>query len=309
MIRIFLVTILLSTSIQAISPLPYYLRQANGSALDAKPVGLSGERIVFLNPEGKKNTAAFGYFSEAEQKKLKAWSEVIKSDHHYRVIKKMKATKQPKILFIGNSYNFEVPKALEKLAISKNKRLTVEQVTKGGFTLLRHSNSAKLIAKIHQGSYDIVILQEQSLIPSFPENLRAKMMDKAVKTLIHTIKESGAEPIFFQTWGRRDGDKQNAKIYPGDTFESMQKRLNHGYANAAKASGGAHIFPIGKLWGLVMKKDKPRALTFYQKDGSHPSKAGVDFAVAVIYSSLYDEASGENISQEAKFKAPPYPLK
>jgi len=285
------------------------LTKADGSAVRVAPIDVEDGMIVFRQPDIKRKKIALTFFSEAEQVKLKAWMEAVSNDHHHDVIKRVQSSDHLKVLFIGNSYNFDIPKAFEKIAKDKGKKITVDQVTRGGWTLKKHANSAKVLEKIQQGTYDIVVLQEQSLIPSFPEAQRASMMDAPAKKLVKLIKQSGATPVFFQTWGRRDGDKQNSAVFPNDTFAAMQKRLTLGYANTAEHVGGAHIIPVGEILGKVMLKQKQAALNFYQNDGSHPSKVGVTFGASIIYSSLYNEPSDEDFSRYARHTVISYPLK
>ena len=127
------------------------------------------------------------------------------------------AEEELRVLFIGNSYSFQVPKVFGKLAESEGKKVTVDQVTKGGWTLKKHAEAEATRKKIAGAEWDFVVLQEQSQIPSFPD--AQKRMGEPVKTLAELAKKSGAKLVFFETWGRRDGDTRNRK---DDTFAAMQ---------------------------------------------------------------------------------------
>lgn len=183
-----------------------------------------------------------------------------------------------RVLFIGNSYSFQVPRVFGQLAESKGKKVLVEQVTRGGWTLKQHAAAEETRKKIAGAKWDYVVLQEQSQIPSFAD--AENRMGAAVEVLAGLAKEAGAELVFFETWGRRDGDTKNRK---GDTFAAMQQRLTKGYAAAAKAAGGK-VVPVGSIWAKLARDE------LWAKDGSHPSKTGTYLAACVFYSVLFHES-------------------
>ncbi|MGI9244657.1 MAG: DUF4886 domain-containing protein [Verrucomicrobiales bacterium] len=178
------------------------------------------------------------------------------------------------VLFIGNSYSFNVPGMFAKIARSMGKPVAVEQVTKGGWTLAKHAASPETRKMIASRNWDFIILQEQSQIPS-SRDAEARMVP-AAEQLHELATESGAELVYFETWGRRDGDVRNVK---GDTFEEMQKRLTRGYGATRDATGG-RLVPVGQVWGELRRKE------FWAEDGSHPSKSGAYLAACVFYSFL-----------------------
>jgi hypothetical protein len=191
-----------------------------------------------------------------------------------------------RVLFVGNSYSFQVPKVLANLAQSEGRKIVVEQVTKGGWTLARHAKAEATLARIRDGGWDVVVLQEQSQTPAFPKAQRERGMIPAAKALVAEIRKAGAVPAMFVTWGRRDGDQQNAKIFPGDTMEAMQVRLETGYREAADEAGGAVLVPVGPTWLKARNAGKMDGL--FAKDGSHPAKDGVYLSACVFYVTFYD---------------------
>lgn len=216
---------------------------------------------------------------------------------HRELVDRVKSSTPLRVLFVGNSYSFNIPKAFETLANSEGEKVEVEQVTKGGWTLEKHAKAEATLEKIAKGKWDVVVLQEQSQMPAFPEDQRRNLMDPAAKSLADAIRKAGAIPVFFQTWGWRDGDTQNAKTYPGDTFEAMQKRLISGYRNAAKAAGNAHVIPVGEIWAKVRASRDGDSL--YAKDGSHPAAAGNQLGAAVFYAALFDKRPKKNTFKQA----------
>ena len=273
------------------------LRSADGKkTIQATPIGVEGKKVIFRKKDGSTFGSSIQNFSPQDQEKLKTWMNALQTDPHYKLIDRVQKSKHLRVLFIGNSYSFHVPKAFEKIAEKRKKKITVEQVTSGGCTLARHAKSEKLLEKIQNGKYDVVVLQEQSMRPSFPEAQRSKEMDAAANTLVTSIKKSGAIPVFFQTWGRKNGDQQNKAVFPDDTFDKMQARLVTGYENVAKACGGdIHIVPVGMLWKKGIDQDQNLADKLFSPDGSHPAKEGVRFTAAAFFSALYDEPLDDKV--------------
>jgi len=186
----------------------------------------------------------------------------------------------PRILFVGNSYCFKLPRVLSRITQHDGRRVLVEGATRGGWTLEKHARSKDTLTRIREGKWDVVVLQEQSQRPSFSRAQRAKEVNPHVRMLAQEIRRSGALPVLFQTWGRRDGDRGNKESFPDDTFEKMQKRLITGYQEAAVVAGHALIVPVGEAWAEEVKKGRGHRL--FAKDGSHPSAAGVEFSARVF---------------------------
>ena len=280
-----------------------------GNSLIARPIGVEGNKIKFLKKKGGFVTVKPSIFRENDKKNLLAWKTAMEDSAHQKLITKVQNTKTLRVLFVGNSYSFNVPKAFDTLAKKKGKTLQVEQVTHGGWTLGKHSQSPATLTKIKDGKFDIIVLQEQSLIPAFPEGQRNRMIEAPVKTLTKAIRDSGAIPVFYQTWGRKNGDKQNAKVFPNDTFAAMQKRLIAGYKHASKVGGGVHIVPVGEVWAKLKSDGKDHKL--YTADGSHPAVNGTGLTAAAFFSAFYNEPFNgkiEQASDHAMLQPIPYPL-
>ncbi len=193
-----------------------------------------------------------------------------------------------RILFIGNSYTSGVRKVLQySLARTPRFRTTrFEFHTPGGVRLGQHLKNGKLMQKIRTGKWDYVVLQEQSQIPSFPPPQSNMFLEPAAE-LCKIISDSGATPVFFMTWGRRDGDKDNIQF--NSDFETMQKRLSQSYRTAAK-QGNARLIPAGEVFAAVKSEDPQLFRALYTGDGSHPSgKAGVLFVATFLHHLWGDE--------------------
>jgi hypothetical protein len=203
----------------------------------------------------------------------------------YHVSKTAGETREASILFIGNSYSFDVPKELRRNAADDRMKLRVSQVTHGGWTLKQHTENEETLNAIRKGGWDYVVIQEQSRIPSQTFR-RARAMYPHVRTLAHEARKVGAKPVLYQTWGRRDGDDWH---FGKDDFHEMNRRLREGYRQAAQAAGGLTIVPVGDVWEKEV--DAGRGNELFEADGSHPSKRGNELTAQVFYETLFRPGS------------------
>ncbi|WP_444885762.1 DUF4886 domain-containing protein [Microbulbifer sp. PSTR4-B] len=173
------------------------------------------------------------------------------------------------VLFIGNSYTRPLPTMIQSIAEINGTQITYRSLTPGGWTLRKHSESEETLEAIHERKWDYVVLQEQSQLPSFPEEQRRKEIYPYAKKLTDEVRKAGATPLLFLTWGRKHGDIQNI---PDDTRSKMQTRLLEGYQNMAKTTF-SEIVPVGLAWEAIQSLDKN--IDLYTHDGSHPNRKGV----------------------------------
>ncbi len=188
------------------------------------------------------------------------------------------ASPQLAVLFVGNSYSFGVPRAFSKLAAERGKSVRTGHATSGGWTLARHAKSEGTLRKIRSGGWDIVVLQEQSLIPALPPRQRSTQMDPPLQQLVTEIRAAGAIPVLYQTWGRRDGDPSRR----GDDFAAMNARLRAGYQAAAAAAGGVVIVPVGDYWEKPFLPDQ-----LFIEDGSHPTRIGDERTAEAFFDTIF----------------------
>jgi hypothetical protein len=154
-----------------------------------------------------------------------------------------------------------------------------EFITPGGCTLTRHVQNEKTVKTIREGDWDLVILQEQSQTPGLPGEIGDSFQD-AASELCQIIRSSGAEPVFYMTWGRKDGDSRNASIYPD--YKTMQEKLSTAYEKAARRNA-AQISPVGEAWKAVRKEFPELGDKLYKGDGSHPSVYGACLVSCVFF--------------------------
>ena len=76
-------------------------------------------------------------------------------------------TKKMRILFIGNSYTYvnDLPRMLKGMMAVEAIDLETRRVTPGGCTLERHWKGDAARKAIAEGSWDYVVIQEQSQMP------------------------------------------------------------------------------------------------------------------------------------------------
>ena len=197
------------------------------------------------------------------------------------VRERLAASRKPAVLFIGNSYSFQVPSFFRTHSNNRGQAVRVGQVSHGGWTLAKHADNEATLGKIRDGKWDVVVLQEQSRIPSLTEGGRARLMDPPLRKLADEIRRHGAIPVLYQTWGYRDGDAKRT----GDGFQSMTGRLREGYQNAAHKAGGLAVIPVGDAWEREFNAGHSGKL--FQPDGSHPSRFGNQVTARVFFETFF----------------------
>lgn len=186
-----------------------------------------------------------------------------------------------KILFVGNSYTNGIRGVFEKfIDASPYADTQLKFATKGGVNLKQHFEKLGTVKVIQSQAWDFVVLQDQSQTPA----VFTKRFLKASIRLDEIIDKRGAQTVFYQTWGRRDGDRDNFKRFP--TYWRMQKALTKAYDTAAKKTEGV-VAPVGEAWSRVRREKPNLGKSLYQSDGSHPSKAGAYLAASVFYATLF----------------------
>ena len=70
-------------------------------------------------------------------------------------------------------------------------------------------------------------------------------------TLVNAIRANDpcTIPVFYQTWGRLDGDSQFCGQLPDVcTYEGMQDRLTESYTTFASTNKPASVAPVGEAF-------------------------------------------------------------
>ena len=195
------------------------------------------------------------------------------------VRKNLRNKKSVSVLFIGNSLSFGLPKELEKIARKNGRDIKTRMAAHSGWNLARHSRTAETLKVLRSRRWDIVVLQEQSRIPSQPIKRKTHMVP-SVMQLAREARASGAMPVLYQTWGYRNGDER--RFY--DDFFAMNQRLRRGYRETAQVEG-LPIVRVGDAWESEMAKGRGQRL--YMPDGLHPSRDGVQLNAQIFYEALF----------------------
>jgi hypothetical protein len=165
----------------------------------------------------------------------------------------------------------------------------------------------KVIDKIRERDWDVVVLQEQSLRPVLDRSL----MHKYARILDAEIKKQAAETVFYLTWARQhlpemqtgtapDASSQYASamyrisgMAKATDFASWHQQhsrgltrgLNGAYLDIA-AELDATVAPVGMAWRKALQDD-PK-LVLHRTDKSHPNPAGSFLAACVFVATLLD---------------------
>ncbi len=196
-----------------------------------------------------------------------------------------------KVLFVGNSYTGvnNLPQLVKDAALSVGDTLLYDAHTPGGNRLFQHAANPVVMQKIFADTWDHVVLQCQSQEAAFP--IQQVQMDvfPAAKTLCDTMRvnEPCTRPIFYMTWGRKNGDQPNCPFFPPlCTYEGMDSLLNLRYRIMAE-DNDAFVSPVGAVWHYI--RDNYPHIELYQPDESHPSQAGSYAAACTFYSIIFEK--------------------
>ncbi len=210
-----------------------------------------------------------------------------------------------KVLFLGNSYTASnnLPQLTANFANGAGKTMVYNSNTPGGYALNHHTTNAATQVLIEQGGWDYVVLQEQSQIPSFPQDQFENTCLPYAQTLVNQIEESNpcSEVMFYMTWGRENGDSQNCSNWPPVcSYEGMDDLLYERYMLLAETFDGS-VSPVGRVWRYL--REHHPSISLYVSDGSHPSVEGSYAAACAFYTLIYksdptESTYNSSLSQE-----------
>lgn len=200
------------------------------------------------------------------------------------------------ILFIGNSLTFynDMPAMFSELARSGGHEVQVSTAAEGGWTLADHATSPATGAKLEEQVWDYVVLQEQSVIPSLPDE-RAERLLPAARVLVAKIRAGGGVPMLFMHWAHEDGLPRAGHA----DFDEMQAQLQQGIMEVA-GELGSMVAPVGIAWQQATSQDPP--LDLWQRDGLHPTRQGSYLAACVFYAVVFRQ-SPEGLAYNAGLPA------
>lgn len=191
-----------------------------------------------------------------------------------------------KVLFIGSSFTYfnqGIHHHFEQLAASASPppTLTVSERTLPGATLKLHYEITATREAIHQGDWDVVILQGYSSEPL--DELLQEEFVKYARLLNEEIQKAGAQTVFFMTWAYQDKP-------------SMTEQLREAYVSIGNELE-ALVVPVGLAWERALK-ERP-TLQLYS-DNRHPTLEATYLSACVFYASLFGK-SPVGLSYAASF--------
>ncbi len=195
------------------------------------------------------------------------------------------------VLFIGNSYTGvnNLPQLTKDVALSAGDTLIYDSHTPGGAQMQQHATSAAAMQKIFSQHWDHVVLQAQSQEPSFNPTYVQQNVFPYAANLCDSIRSNNSctRPIFYRTWGRKNGDASNCSFAPWlCTYEGMDSALAYSYRVMAD-SNEAYLSPVGEVW-KYLRTNYP-SMVLYAADESHPSLAGSYAAACAFYTIIFQK--------------------
>jgi hypothetical protein len=188
-----------------------------------------------------------------------------------------------RVLFIGNSYTYvnDLPGMLTSIAASAGTSPTIatDEVVQGGATLSDHWDAGAAQARINERTWSHVVLQGQSLEPTYPGTGFA---EPAV-AFGQLAADAGARPTLFVTWARAPNDP-SYNSYDMLNADEMQDVLTGAYAGVAKQLPGSILSCVGEAFRTSLH-DHPD-IVLHQTDFSHPTVAGTYLAACTFYVAL-----------------------
>lgn len=200
------------------------------------------------------------------------------------------AQQTKKVLFIGNSYTGvnNLPNLVYQIGLSTNDTLIYDSNTPGGARFLNHASNSATLNKIAAQDWDYVVLQAQSQEASWPPSDLNTVVFPYAKILSDSIKANNicSKPLFYTTWGRKNGDAQNCNYAPHVcTYEGMDSALTAAYTTMAALNAGV-VSPVGPVWRYLRQNS---GIELYASDGSHPSLAGSYAAACTFYAMIFEK--------------------
>ncbi|MDD4848277.1 MAG: T9SS type A sorting domain-containing protein [Bacteroidales bacterium] len=195
-----------------------------------------------------------------------------------------------RVLFIGNSYTAvnNLPQMVSDVATSAGEAFIFESNTPGGCTFQQHCSNTSMTL-ICKGGWDVVVLQEQSQIPSFPINQVQSICFPFAAQLVDSIYSINpcARAMFYMTWGRENGDSENCPHWPPVcTYEGMDSLLYERYMTMGEENQ-ADVAPVGAVWHHI--REYFPEIELYSGDGSHPSLSGSYAAACTFFSLIFQQ--------------------
>ena len=249
---------------------------------------LSLQKIITYHQTRKRMEIKFTSTSSNHAKLIKYINNIVVLVCFWLLPFEIVAQNVPHVLFIGNSYTEanNLPDMVQQVARSAGRDITYASNTPGACTFSTHCNNNSMNL-IRQGGWDVIVLQEQSQLPSFPQNQVETQCLPFAKCLTDSAiaYNPDVKVMFYMTWGRKNGDDGNAPYFPVlGTYEGMDSMLCLRYMQM-KEDNDAFVCPVGRVWRQI--RFLHPEIELYDADGSHPSPAGSYAAACAFYAMIF----------------------
>ena len=177
--------------------------------------------------------------------------------------------------------------------------LQTQALDEGGWTLQEHLAAPETATTLASEHWDVVVLQEQSQIPSLAVD-RTQMMYPAATGLVAEIRAHDAQPMLYLTFAHQDGWPEEGLRRLPDHADGDRHRLPRDRRPAQRAGGAGR-----RRLGGGGRQASPPAL--WQSDGSHPTASGTYLAACVFYATIFRRARSGSATTAASRQRDPRP--
>ena len=153
--------------------------------------------------------------------------------------------------------------------------------------MINHAADLTTLNKIASSAWDYVTLQGQSQETSLGAAFLHADVHPFAKALCDSIRSAQpcAEPLFYMTWGRENGDASNCSTSPWVcTYERMDSAIHYSYQELTD-SNRCSLAPVGHVWRQFRRKWP--GIGLYTSDGSHPNARGSYVAACTFYTLIF----------------------
>jgi hypothetical protein len=182
------------------------------------------------------------------------------------------ATADISLLFMGNSHTsfHNLTGMVADMVRAGRPGRTVASVEAPGWMFLdERVHDIATLNLLHGQRWSFVTLQAQK----YSTSGQFTYSTQEAEQLIGLARESGAVPVMFPEWPRRDVP-ETQRIY--DLHVSIAQRR------------AACVAPIGQAWDLALARHP--TLTLHDADGNHSAPAGAFLAALVLYATITGES-------------------
>jgi len=194
-----------------------------------------------------------------------------------------------RVLFVGNSHTYvnDLPGLFLGLSEAAGRPVRTDASACSGYSLEDHTNTRATLDKIGQDSWDCVVLQEQSVVPTI-HYWRYNSMYPAARLLDSLVRRQGAQTVFYMTWGWKYGGQHSYRDSTSPDFPDyfeMQESVRVAYQEIA-AELAAVVAPVGMAFARARRVDS--LVDLWQEDCCHATLEGTYLGACVFYAVLYE---------------------